>query len=239
MTTPEDPGEGAVGVRLRDAFAGYTLEVSTLAVAQRAHRRRRTRIAVRMSGAAAIVVLALIVPLVLSSQSPAYGWTASPSPVDSTLARRIQTACRPNLPGQITGDEQSALTIDRRGRAAVSLFERGHRVTVCMVIGRSDFAKVDAVIVSQSGQSLDGRNRRFTLTAVGTRDGRFSVVFGDAESSLSRIELVRKDGVVVEPTVKNGHYLVWWPRIVGVRDVRATDSSGNRIVLFRNGNLVR
>lgn len=214
---PADPPRSELSQRAR-ADLERILSTDRRPVATPPRRAPRARVAVGLSAAAAIAVAGVLAPSTLGSGDTAFAsWTPTASTLSATERAEAGDSCRKQL-----SDADSAA-----GRASVALADRRGDWTTVVLSGEDGFSGL-CVTDASSGwfreDMIGSAGVATSLGPVGAREvvatdlgtgtmaaGDISLTAGYVGSQVIGITLDTESRGVVEATVANGRFALWFP----------------------------
>lgn len=215
------------------------------------------RWAVGLAGAAAACTTVVLVVGSTLGVAPAYAdWTETPTALEARETAMLADACRDraDLPhAQVEGSERrgdhvALIATDAQGR------DGGPATVFCLARFPAGSARVSQVETGVSGgrgavpsgpEFTDGGMATFTDAGpfgIGER-GTASFVRGEVGEDVASLAITDGEGHAVTATVKDGHYLAWWPG--DAFSPTATEGSGGPApglaytVTLRDGTVLR
>ncbi|MDQ3689988.1 MAG: hypothetical protein M3406_08150 [Chloroflexota bacterium] len=212
---------------IRHSFDRYELAVPVSEVmADHIARPRRWRlVAVSAVAATVVLVLAIVTQSLGRPQAAFASWTAVPGVPDPALAAAAESDCPvvPSSRSRMPSFSHLPLVAqDRRGQAALMLFSDGDAVALCLILP-------DRTKAMSAGQRppLHGTVEILTAIRAERTEGETATLLGQVADTVTTVDIVRDDGLVVVATVKDGFFLAWWPGPAEASEVRAYDASGH------------
>lgn len=179
------------------------------------------------AGAAAAAVL--LVGLGPRTPEAFAGWTATPTPADSTQVNAAEAACRqrlaaePTPPGAVSktplAPDETATPVltDTRGPFTFVIFAGAHSGASC--ITGPDFTSLSSQHFSTATPTVPA-GKVVVSQQLHTARAGYSFVEGHTGAGVTAITLILADGTRVQASSDNGWFVAWWP---GTSDVTAAD----------------